>query len=203
MKTAHYYFTKSKNVFTYLVAIVLIVSLASCGSTGSMSSFAKRKYLKGHFSDPVDGLSSKSVSGSMRSTIIAKHKVLNREHENMISSNPSPVVSQSVPAAETKTPALNHKQPAKPSVATVLPVVPIVNNGPVVTERQPESITSVNQTTGNEDGHHYFGRFLLAALLALIFLILGIALLSGFLLIISYLCWLAAIVFFILWIIHL
>jgi len=199
MKT-NYTIPKARSIFTYLLAIILIGFLASCGSTGSLSSFAKRKYMKGRFSDPIEGLSAKSGSTDLRANVIAKHRAMKSEAENRTVASVSPVVvenSAPIAPAETKPVAQNQ---TKQAIVTKLTHISLLKGSTAISERQPESITSVNQTAGTEDGHHYFGHFLLCILLCLILGLLGFVV--PFLWYISGVCFILAIVFLILWLIN-
>ncbi|HTA83586.1 MAG TPA: hypothetical protein VK783_11645 [Bacteroidia bacterium] len=203
------------------VAILAIVfsMLASCSSSNQFtSSFSKRKYMTGHYSDPVA-----KVKVEIRNTAnVASTDVKEAVSESKMSLNKEVgKISESYTAADQKLsnykavqPALVSKHSSEKNMTNGLTAAADSKKN-VNTIEQNSSATSspdsIEKTTGDGGGHHhYLGLFFLCLFLGLIFLLLaaasvvgGSAAGLGLFAILAYLMWVAAIVFLILWIISL
>ena len=210
------FYSNLKKLMPLAILAIVFSMLASCSSSNQVaSSFSKRKYLAGHYSDPIAKVrveikNAVNVASSDTKEAVNNSKIaLNKEESK---------ISESYAVAEQKSgnKAVQPYQASKHSLQkNVTNEIAAAADGKknVNTIEQTSSISSpdsVEKTAGDGGHHHYLGLFFLCLLLGLVFLLLaavsvvgGSAAGLGLFAILAYIMWIAAIIFLILWIISL
>ena len=214
MKT---FYTNLRKLTPIVVTAIILSMLASCSSSNQMaSSFSKRKYMPGHFSDPIAKVKTEAVNtiaSAANSTkkVVDEIKTIAKTEEKNVA---QPVAVAQVKATPSKTnkPRVATKTLSQNHVAAKLAVAVDTKNTSMqetsATYSSPSSLENVQHDSGEH--HHYFLYFLLSLLAMILFLILAAASVvgssgSGFFLWIAlyYIAGIAALVFLVMWIISL
>ncbi len=210
------FYSNLKKLMPLAVLAIVISMLASCSSSNQVaSSFSKRKYMAGHYSDPiakvrVEVKNAVNVASSDAKEAVNNSKIaLNKEEGKMVESN---TIADQKSVNTVVQPDLASKHLLQKNVTTGIAAAAEGKKN-VNTIEQNTSVSSPNsveKTAGDGGHHHYLGLFFLCLLLGLLFVILaaasvvgGSAAGLGIFAILAYLMWLAALVFLILWIISL
>ena len=216
-------YSKSGKLFPIALVVFAIAFLASCSSSNQFaSSFSKRKYTNGHFSDPVAKVKASDKPGNYNSSnlntrvtnnLVANNAVIHQNQEKAIKVNFShPVKSE---YAKKDKPAIASIVKFKNDIFSVTKSQVADNNAPYAAFRETSTIQDSpaygdhGGNGGRENGHHhYLLDCLLCILLWLVFLILAAASVVsgsgaclGLFAILAYIAAIAALVFFILWIV--
>jgi hypothetical protein len=211
------FYSNLKKLMPVAILAIVFSMLASCSSSNQFaSSFSKRKYMTGHYSDPiakvkVEARNAVNIASSDIKEAVSESKItLNKEDGKISESNTT--ANQKLSNYKAVQPVLASKHSSQKSVTNGLAAANGKKN--VSTIEQNSSTTSspdsVEKTAGEGGHHHYLGLFFLCLLLGLIFLLLaavsvvgGSAAGLGLFAILAYIMWIAAIVFLVLWIISL
>jgi hypothetical protein len=216
MKT---FYSNFKKLTPVVVMAIILSMLASCSSSNQMaSSFSKRKYMPGHFSDPIAKVKTgveNAIASAANDTKKAVNEIRTAEKTEEAKIAEPSVIAQAKPVSLK---AENNKLLAKVSqnhVAAKAVVLAVDdNNKNNVGEASdsyasPSSLESV-QHDGGDHHHHYLGDAILCFLLAILCWIIALGSAVGgsgagfgLFAILSYLLFIAALVFFIVWLIHL
>jgi hypothetical protein len=211
-------YSNLKKLMPIAILVIVLSMLASCSSSNQFaSSFSKRKYMTGHYSDPVAKV--KTEIGNAVNAITSDNKkaadnnaVTLKKADSKIS-EPSAIADQKSGNAKAAQPYQASKHSSQKNVANKIAAATADNKNVTTVEKNSSiysSPDSTEKTTSDGGHHHYLALFFLCLLLALLFLILaagsavaGSAGGLGLFAILSYVMWLAAIIFLVLFIISL
>jgi hypothetical protein len=210
-------YSNLRKLIPFAIVAIVITMLASCSSSNQMaSSFSKRKYMPGRFSDPIAKVKTgaantiASVANDTKN-VVNEIKTLAKAEKT---TEPSAIAQAKPVYIKADKPKLAAKASAQSHLAAKA-VVMAVDKKEVNSTEQTSSVyaspNSLESTMSDNGGHHhYFGYFLICLLLMLLFLILAAgSAVSGsgggaLLFVLLYIfAGIAALVFLVLWIINL
>ena len=180
----------------------------SCSSSSQMaSSFGERKYMKGHFSDPIATIKAKFAPDNTIAGPAVIHNKQKVEIPNSIASPYSIINAKALSPIVTKTIGLGKKQVMVNSTVGVSSAISFKGNASVKANSD-ESISEYHHDSDSGSEHHYLKFFLIFLLISIIFLILLLLVFGGsgagvLSLLISVACFIIALVFLFLWLISL
>lgn len=215
-------YSNSRKLFPIAFIAFALTILASCSSSNQLvSSFSKRKYTNGHFSDPAAKLNTSKKPGNSRlienvvkQTVINSNLLTQNQEEYIKVNFGHPVKSNFV---KKDNPASRYLRTLKKTAFTITQSSASNSTNSNVSLKETPTIQdspSYSDHGGNDGGghyhHHYLLDCLLCVLLWLIFIILAAASVVsgsgaglGLFAILAYIAAIAALVFFILWIVDL
>jgi hypothetical protein len=153
-----------------IAGVVLMSFLVSCGSSNQLaSSFGKRKYMKGHFSDQIASIKTKYKA----SNIIAEPapvRYANKIELPKVSGGLLSVANAKVLCTTVTRPlaVMCKKHTAAKSKAVILPLVSPKSNATIAVANSDESITTYHHGGGGDGGtgvHTLYGKLALYCLL--------------------------------------
>jgi hypothetical protein len=209
-------YSKSRKLFPIALVAFAVAMLASCSSSNQFaSSFSKRKYTPGHFSDPVAKVKQGNAN-TATAAIIVDNKV--EANNTLLTKNEKATVKTNF-STPAKPANVKNDKPVATALKTLKQHVFGITKAPVNTSSNLSlQQTSTIQDTpaygdhgggGDRPHHHYLLDCLLCLLLWLVFIILAAASAVGgsgaglgLFAILAYIAAIAALVFFILWIVE-
>jgi len=204
MITTNYLKSGRKHIVLLITTITVLFS--ACSSSNQIaSSFGKRKYTKGHITSPIVKLKTEYKSYTITAPVIPLQKV---SVENTTLTKTATADVKANFSAPSKS-SIVFNQPGKS------PLNAITKNAETNTKDNvsllENSTNAINIASGvgyqdhngNAHRHHYLLDFFLCLLLFIVFGLLALSALSGFFGVLSWLFGIAAVVFFILWIVSL
>jgi hypothetical protein len=204
---------------TPIVTLAIVLSmLASCSSSNQFaSSFSKRKYMTGHYSDPIAKVKAEvgnaiNVAATDNKKAMDNNAVTLKKEDGKIT-EPS-AADQKSASSKTAQPCRASKHSLHKNLANKIAAATSDKKNANSIEQNTSISTSpdsLEKTTSDSGGHHhYLLAFFLCLLLGLLFTVLaaasvvaGSAAGLGLFAILAYVMWIAALVFLILWIVSL
>jgi hypothetical protein len=162
---------------SFIAGLVVITFLVSCSSSNQLaSSFGKRKYMKGHFSDPVSSIKGKLKPANTVSDETPVHDAQKVQMPVLFSLSPVVVNGKVISQSVIKPAPVFHKKQAHEKFNVVARPIPAENNSSLQASSD-ETITTYKHEGGElPSGAVTFGRFILYMfLLGLLFLVLAFA----------------------------
>ncbi|HXB13557.1 MAG TPA: hypothetical protein VNZ45_16330 [Bacteroidia bacterium] len=194
--------------FSLITGAFLITFLVSCSSSNQVaSSFGERKYMKGHFSDPIATIKATYASTNINSKPAITHNIQKAEILNTVSS-PCSIMNRKVPSnVVTKAIGSGKKQGQLITPVNASSSISFKENTSLKVSSD-ESISEYHHNANADTSeHHYLKFFLIFLLICLIFLLLilvfgasGAGVVCGLIAIASFII---ALVFLFLWLISL
>ncbi len=159
--------------FSLIIGAFLLILLVSCSSSNQVaSSFGERKYMKGHFSDPITTIKATYLPGNINSGASSSLRKQKAELSNSVSSTYSTINAKASSAIITKAIATDKKQIQQNSQVDVSYHISFKGNTSVKVNSD-ESINEYHHdNNADTSDHHYLKFFLVFLLISIIFLIL-------------------------------
>jgi hypothetical protein len=204
-------YSKSRKLFPFALVAFAIAILASCSSSNQFaSSFGKRKYTTGHFSDPVAKVKTDNKPGISNTIVQTTNGTNNAVASNNVLTKTEKTVVKVPFSAQKNKPQVAKTTSTPNPVGLVIAKTPLVNSSDNVSLKESSNYQASQMASssgydgGNSGGrHHYLGAFFICLLLWLLFGLIYLITLGPLVGFLAVICFIAAVVYFILWLVTL